>query len=373
MKAFKFKIKSPTKKVIAKFELTLELSRELFNAGLTERREAWKLNRTVIDYFSQANQLPEIKKLRVDLKLVYAQVLQDVLRRLDNAFKSFFNRVKRKEKPGFPRFKGQNRYKSFCYPQSGFKICGNRLTLAKIGTVKLWKDRELSGKIKTCEIKREADGWYVIFNCDYEKEFLPKTGKSIGIDLGLTYFATLSNGEVIENPRFLRQAESRLKKAQKSVSRKIKGSNRRKKAVKLLKKQHLKIKRLRNDFFHKITHSLVHRFDGIAVEALQIKNLTKNHFLAKSIFDASWGRFLQILIYKAESAGKSVWKVEPRNTSQICSKCGEKVKKSLKVRIHRCGNCQITIDRDLNAAINIKGRADLLGMLLVGAAEEPSI
>jgi putative transposase len=135
----------------------------------------------------------------------------------------------------------------------------------------------------------------------------------------------------------------------------------------------LKIKRLRNDFFHKITHSLVRRFDEIAVEDLQIKNLTKNHFLAKSIFDASWGRFLQILIYKAESAGKKVWKVEPQNTSQICSGCGEKVKKSLKMRIHRCRNCQITLDRDLNAAINIKGRADLLGMLLVGAAEEPSI
>ncbi|HMS41863.1 MAG TPA: transposase [Pyrinomonadaceae bacterium] len=359
--------------VVAKFKHTLELCRELYNAGLLERRDAWKLNRIVIDYFSQANQLPEIKKVRADLKFVYAQVLQDVLRRLDNSFKSFFNRVKRKEKSGFPRFKGTNRYNSFCYPQRGFKLCGNKLSLSKIGTVKLWKDRELSGNIKTCEIKCEADGWYVIFNCDSEKEILPKTGKSIGIDLGITYFATLSNGEVIENPRFLRQAEKRLKKAQKSVSRKIKGSNRCKKAVKLLRKIHLKIKRLRNDFFHKITHSLVRQFDEIAVEALQIKNLIKNPFLAKSIFDASWGIFLRILIYKAESAGKRVWKVNPKNSSQICSNCGKKVKKSLKIRIHRCSKCQITLDRDLNAAINIKGRADLLGMLLVGVTDEPSI
>ena len=373
MKSYKFKIRRPAKNIVEKFEQTLELCRELYNAGLQERREAWNFSRISINYFSQANQLSEIKETRKDLKTVHAQVLQDVLRRLDKSFKAFFNRVQKGEKAGFPRFKGQKRFDSFCFPQSGFKLIGDKLKLSKIGSFRIRLSREIKGQIKTCKIKREVDGWYVVFTAETENNLLPKTGKTIGIDVGLINFATLSDGEVVDNPHFLKAAEKRLKRANRSVSKKKKGSSNRRKAVLLLRKQHLKIKRQRQDFLHKISRSLINRFDEIGVEDLQIKNIVKNHFLAKSVMDASWGTFLQMLVYKAESAGRRVWKVDPKNTSQNCSKCGVKIQKSLKMRVHICNNCETVLDRDHNAAINIKGRADLLGMSLVGATDEPRI
>lgn len=283
MKAFRFKIKRPTKAIVLRFEQTLDLCRELYNSGLQERRDAWKLNRIGISYLSQANQLGEIKAVRDDLETVHSQVLQDVLKRLDKTFNAFFGRVKKGEKAGFPRFKGKNFFASFCFPQSGFKLVGDKLTLSKIGVMRIRLSRELVGKIKTCAIKREVDGWYVIFTLDVEKELLEKTGKSIGVDVGLENFCTLSNGEQIENPRFLRQSERRLKTAQRSVSRKKKGSHCRNKSVRLLRKQHLRVTRQRQDFCHKTANNLVARFDEIAVENLQIRKMVKNHHLAKSI------------------------------------------------------------------------------------------
>ena len=225
MKAYKFKIKRPTKVLVLRFEQTLDLCRELYNAGLQERRDALKLNRISISYVEQANQLGDIKAVRDDLETVHSQVLQDVLKRLDKTFKAFFGRVKKREKAGFPRFKGKHRFDSFCFPQSGFKLVGDKLTLSKIGSMRIRLSREIVGKIKTCAIKQEVDGWYVIFTAETEKELLAKTGESIGVDVGLENFATLSNGEQIENPRFLRQSERRLKTAQRNVSRKRKERN----------------------------------------------------------------------------------------------------------------------------------------------------
>lgn len=356
MKAYKYKIKRPTKAVIARFEQTLSLCRELYNAALQERRDAWAMNRIGISYVEQANQLGDIKAVRDDLETVHSQVLQDVLKRLDKTFKAFFGRVRKGEKAGFPRFKGKNFFDSFCFPQSGFKLVGDKLTLSKIGTMRIRLSREVVGKIKTCTIKREVDGWYVIFMAETEKELLEKTGESIGIDVGLENFATLSNGEQIENPRFLRQSESRLKTAQRAVSRKKKGGNSRKKSVRLLRKQHLKITRQRQDFCHKTANSIVGRFDEIAVENLQIRNMVKNHHLAKSIADASWGNFLQTLQNKAENAGKRVWKVNPNGTSQTCI-CGETVKKTLSVRHHQCSKCGLSLHRDIVSAKVILKRA----------------
>ena len=356
MKAYKFKIKRPTKVLVLRFEQTLDLCRELYNAGLQERRDALKLNRISISYVEQANQLGDIKAVRDDLETVHSQVLQDVLKRLDKTFKAFFGRVKKGEKAGFPRFKGKHRFDSFCFPQSGFKFVGDKLTLSKIGSMRIRLSREIVGKIKTCAIKQEVDGWYVIFTAETEKELLAKTGESIGVDVGLENFATLSNGEQIENPRFLRQSERRLKTAQRNVSRKRKGGNSRKKSVRLLRKQHLKITRQRQDFCHKTANSIVERFDEIAVENLQIRNMVKNHHLAKSIADASWGNFLQTLQNKAENAGKRVWKVNPNGTSQTCI-CGETVKKSLAIRHHNCSKCGLSLHRDIVSAKVILKRA----------------
>jgi putative transposase len=357
MKAFKFKIKRPNKVIVQRFEQTLSLSRELYNAGLQERREAWRLNRLTLSYVDQANQLSEIKTIRDDLETVHSQVLQDVLKRLDRTFKAFFARFKKGEgKFGFPRFKGQNRFDSFCFPQSGFKLTGDKLKLSKIGSMRIRLSREIVGKIKTCTIKREADGWYVIFTAETEKELLEKTGESVGIDVGLENFATLSNGEQIANPRFHRESEKILKKAQRAVSRKKKGSHSRKKAVVKLRKKHLKIKRQRADFLHKTVNKLMARFDKIAVENLQIRNMVKNHRLAKSIADASWGNFLNILTAKAENAGREIMKVDAKNTSQICL-CGASVKKTLAKRQHKCQKCGLINHRDIVSAQVILSRA----------------
>ncbi|HEX8266097.1 MAG TPA: RNA-guided endonuclease TnpB family protein, partial [Pyrinomonadaceae bacterium] len=183
----------------------------------------------------------------------------------------------------------------------------------------------------------------------------------------------LSNGEKIENPRFLRQSDRRLKTAQRAVSRKNRGGNNRRKAVLVLKKRHLKIKRQRLDFLHKTARQLVCDYDEIAVEKLNISGMVKNHRLAKSIADASWATFLQILECKAENAGKRVWKVDARNTSQNCSNCGVTVKKNLSQRKHKCASCGFEAHRDLNAAINIQARAVPLGMSAVRLADEPRI
>lgn len=372
MKAYRFKLK-PTTRQQADFEQWLEICRELYNAGLQERRDAYRTCGKSINYYHQALELPEIKEIRSDVAQVNAQVLQDVLRRLSKTFDSFFRRCKQGEKLGFPRFKSKHRYDSFTFPQmkGSFRIEGNRLHLSKIGKVKIIQHRPVEGEIKTCTIKREADGWYAIFVVEESfMPFIPKTGETVGVDLNISNFATLSTGEVIDNPRFLRSSEKRLKTAQRKVSHGKKGSKRRKKAVQLLAKQHLKIKRQRLDFFHKAANQLIREFNEIAVEDLNIAGMVKNHHLAKSISDVAWGTFLLILTSKAESAGRRVWKVPAAFTTQECSRCGNRVKMSLAMREYRCIACGLVLPRDHNSALNIKGRAALSGSEKVAFHEE---
>ncbi len=358
MKSYKYKIKHPAKAIVEKFEQTLDICRELYNAALCERRDAWNLNRVSISFLDQASQLPAIKAVRDDLKTVYAQVLQDVLRRLDKSFNAFFEGIKKGKKAGFPKFKAHQRFYSFCFPQGGFKLIGDRLMLSKIGTLRLYLSRKVTGTIKTCTIKREVDGWYVIFAAETPKEILEKTGKSIGVDVGLNHFITLSNGKQFENPRFFRGSEKIIKKAQRAVSRKKKDSRSRKKAVFNLRRKYLKIKRRRTDFLQKIANYLIKNFDEIAVENLSIRNMLNNRRLAKAIGDASWGDFLIMLTGKAEHAGRKIWKVSPVNTSQTCL-CGKRVKKTLAVRRHKCPQCGLIADRDVVAAQIILRRAGL--------------
>ena len=360
VKAYKYKLKV-SHKVEAIFLHWLAICCELYNAGLQERRDAYRMAGESLSVTDQANQLPEIKACRKDVARVHSQVLQETLRRLQRAFENFFRRVKEGQKPGFPRFRSRERYDSFTFPQSGFQLKGNKLCLSKLGSCRVHLSRPIEGQIKTCTIKREADGWYVVFAVvENQSRYLPKTGDSVGVDVGLEHFATLSTGETIENPRWLRKAKRRLTTAQHQVSRRIKGSHRRKKAVRLLAKQHQTVARQRADFHHKEALTLIREFDEIAVEDLQVKNMVRNPFLAKSISDAGWSSFLLILTSKAAEADRLVVRVNPAFTSQDCSQCGERMRLSLAVREFRCLVCGFVAHRDHNAAITIKARAQEL-------------
>jgi putative transposase len=319
--------------------------------------------------------LPEIKaELREEYQDIYSQVLQDVLLRLERAFKAFFRRVKNGEEPGYPRFQGQNRYDSFTYPQSGgFSLThDSRVCLSKIGSIKVKLHRPLEGKMKTCTIKHEAGHWYVIFSCEVvQPELSPLVESEIGIDLGVTHFAALSDGTFIESPRYYRTSQKKLEKLQQALARKKRGSHRRKKAVKQVAKAHRKIANQRRDFHHKHSTQLVKEHQLIVFEQLEVKNLTKHakpkqddsgaylpngaaakSGLTKSILDAGWGQFQQMVVNKAECAGRTVLFVNPRYTSQVCSTCGTVRKKSLEERWHSC-ECGCELDRDTNAALNI--------------------
>jgi len=339
-----------------KLDSLMNTARELYNAALQERRDAWKCQRKSLNYYDQANELKELRREIPEVALLNYSATQDMLRRLDKSFKSFFRRVKNGEKVGFPRFKGYDRFNSITFPTygDGIKIKGNRLYIQNVGLIKIKMHRILEGKINTATIKRECGKWYVVFSNTVEIEPLLVSDKTVGIDVGLTSFAVTSDGEYIENPRYLREAEAILRVSQRSVSRKKKGGHNRRKAVILLAKNHLKVKRQRSDFAHKVADNLVRTYGRIAVEDLRIKNMVHNHHLARSISDAGWGQFVNILSYKAEYAGREFVQVNPNGTSQICSGCGATVRKSLSTRIHNCPNCGLSLNRDFNAALNIK-------------------
>lgn len=352
MQAYKYKIKTPNKQVATKLENHLFLCAELYNAALQERRDAYKLNHVSLNYFDQANQLSDIKEIRDDLTEIHSQVLQDILKRVDKTFKAFFARIKRKEKAGFPRFKSSKKFDGFCFPQSGFKLVGDKLTLSKIGSVRLRLSRPIEGKIKTCTIKREVSGWFVVFTVENEIKPLPKTKRSVGLDAGIESFVTLSDGTQIDNFKYYESTQKHLRKAQRKVSRRKKGSNSRRKAVVILRKIHEKIYNQRNDFQHKVSTHLVNQYDLIAIEKLSILGMSRG-ILSKQVNDVSWSSFFQKLKYKAENADKTLIEVNPAYTSQDCSDCGNRVKKDLSVRVHHCLKCSLKIHRDTNAAINI--------------------
>jgi len=374
MRAYKFKLKT-SKRVERELERTLDVCRELYNAALEERRDAYLVAGESLSFADQCLELPEVKQARPDLRDVHSQVLQNVLKRLERGFQNFFRRIREgAEKPGYPRFKSKYRYNSFTYPQGGWKLEGDKLHLSKIGSMRLRLSRCVEGKIKTVTIKRQIDGWFVILTVEESNSpFIARTGESAGIDVGIENFATLSTGEVIENPKYLRQSERELKIAQRKVSKKkLRGSNRRK-AARILARKHQRVANQRRDFFHKLANRIRREFDEIVVEDLNIKGMVKNHHLAKSISDAAWNTFLQILIAKAENAGRRVWKVAAAFTSQDCSLCGERVKKSLAVREHRCIGCGLVLHRDHNAAINIKARAVPFASASVGLRDDQRI
>ena len=369
--AYKFRL-YPTSKQIQALTWTLDRCRELYNAALQERRDAYRMVGKRINYHDQANQLPEIKDIREEYRDIHSQVLQDVLRKTHKAYEAFFARCKRGDTPGFPRFKGRNQFDSFTFPQSGFSLThDNRVCLSKIGSIKVKLHREVQGSIKTCTIKREGEHWFVVFACEVEQEPLEANDEAVGIDLGLLHFATLSDGSTIENPRYYRKAEKKLERLQQSLARKKRGSPRRRKGVKQVAKAHRKVANQRKDFLHKASRQLVNAYGTIVFEELQPANLSKrpkhkqdeqgNYVpngaaakggLNKSIVDAGWAMVQQFCTYKAANAGRKVLLVSPRYTSQVCSGCGTVKKKMLDERWHSC-DCGTELERDHNAALNI--------------------
>ena len=378
LRASKYKL-YPDKKQAEKLQWTLDRARELYNAALQERRDAYRMCQVSISYNQQAAQLSEIKTIRPEYHDIHSQVLQDVLRRVKKAYDHFFRRVKAGQTPGYPRFQGDGRYDSFTYPQSGFSVTeDNRVCLSKIGTIKVKfpkgkKANPPGGTMKTCTIKREGVHWFIVFTCEVEQELVYHPSKqAVGIDLGLLHFATLSNGSTIENPRHLRTSEHKVRKLQEVLSRKKRGSKRRRKAAQRVGKVHRHIRNQRRDFHHKEARKLVTQYQTLVFEKLQPANMSKRpktkqdeasgqylpngasakSGLNKSIRDAGWGQFQQICKNKAECAGSRVLFVSPHYTSQLCSLCGAVVQKALEERWHEC-SCGCSLDRDHNAAINI--------------------
>jgi putative transposase len=383
IKSFKYRI-YPTRKQVDILQFTLDRNRELYNSALEERKEAYRMSDINITFNHQSAQLPEIKEIRPEYKDIYAQILQDTLHRVDKAFKAFFKRCKEGQTPGFPRFQGYDRYDSFTYPQieklkkkPAITIENGKVILPKIGHIKVKQHRPLEGKAKTCTIKREDDSWFVIFVCEIEvQKKLPYTDLPIGIDMGLKYFITDSHGDVVENPRYFRKSRGRLKNLQQSLAKKKKKSHRRKKSVKLVAKAHKKVRNQRKDFHHKEARILVDTFETIIFEDLSMHNIVRKpkakqdengkylpngaaakSGLNKSILDAGWASFIELVKHKAEYAGVTVYEVDPRKTSQICSACHKEGEhKDLSVRTHVCTHCGVVLDRDHNAAINILNR-----------------
>ncbi|WAM22659.1 MAG: transposase (plasmid) [Candidatus Methanoperedens sp.] len=360
-KAYKFRI-YPNRNQEAKMFKTLNTCRHLYNDALQERRKQAELNRLQrefdvfpwgkpdwIRYEDQQNDLPAMKTL--SQKEVFSQVLQNVLKRLDRSFQNFFRGN------GYPRFKGRNRYDTFTYPQKGFEIKDGRLNLSKIGSIRIFQHREIEGKIKTCTIKKDVDQWYVIFTTEIGRDIkkVPVETK-IGIDVGLKSLLTLSNGEMVEPPKFLRHSEKKLVKEQRRLSRRKFGSNNRKKQKIIVARVHRKIRNQRKDFAHKTSRMLVNRFDLIGFENLNIRGMVQNHHLAKSISDAGWGQLQNFTAYKAEDAGKLAEFCIAKGTSQECNACGNVEHLRLADRVFRCSRCGNVKDRDHNAAINIENR-----------------
>ncbi len=374
-KTYQEKLK-PTPQQERELDLVLWRCRTLYNTALAQRIFLWKQRGVSVNRYQQE---AELKALRADLPeyvAIHSHVLQDVLARLDKTYQAFFRRVANGEKAGFPRFHGRDRYHSFTYKEygNGARLDNGYLVLSKIGRLAVRWSRPIEGIIKTVTISKEADGWYVSFSCaEVPTEPLPLTGSETGIDVGLKVFLITADGKAVANPRHYRTAERELKKAQKRVSRRQKGSKRRRKAVAQGAKKHQHVRRQRTDFHHKTALALVRQYDTIYHEAIQPANLSRRPApvpdenggylhngaaqkagLNKSIHDAGWSCFLNILACKAAWAGKRVEAVNPAYTSQDCSGCGERIEKSLSVRTHVCTNCGLILDRDENAARNIQ-------------------
>ena len=349
-------------KVLAKLDRFLDTARFLYNCALEHRIVNYNQWKQHVSYYDQRYTLKDIRKFDSDMKSLNQNCEQHVLKRLDLAFQVFFRRLKQGEKPGFPRFKSKNRFHSLTYTyNNGIRIKNGKLYVQNLGNIKINMSREIQGNIKTVTLTKRINRWYVCFSCDnVPAKSWSKTDKVIGIDVGLTSFLTDSDGNKVINPRYFRKSQKQLRLRQRRLARRKKGSNRYKKARLLVAKSYEHIQNQRTDFLHKLSTDYVRKYNKIYVEDLKIKNMVKNRCLSKSIHDASWGQFFNYLFYKAEEAGRVFARVDPKNTTQMCSRCGAIIPKDLFTRVHNCPHCGLVMDRDFNAALNVKHLGETL-------------
>ncbi|GCE05648.1 RNA-guided endonuclease InsQ/TnpB family protein [Dictyobacter aurantiacus] len=361
----------PTRKQQRVLEHWLRLCCETYNAALDERKSAYRMAGVSLSFEDQCAELPACKAVRPDLAEVPAQVLQNVVKRVDLAFQAFFGRVAQDKTPGFPRFKSSGRYHSLTFKQYGnsFKIHPQdqhkrgRLELARLGHIKMVLHRAVTRTPKTAIVKRTPTGkWFVSITVEFSEQPAQKKralacAEAVGIDVGLHSFAYLSTGEAIANPRFFRQEEAKLARASRKLSRAAKGTNARAKRRKVVARIHERIANRRKNFIEQEASKLVARFGLLAVEALVVRNMVKNPRLSKSIADASWSQFFTRLQAKAEEAGRQVVKVDPAYTSQTCSACEYRQPMPLSVRVYECPHCGLVIHRDYNGSLNILAEA----------------
>lgn len=356
----------------------LEMLRAQYNWMLADRFDWWQFNRCTVNacslvqgaarlrdppsYYSQKKTLPGLKQQRPWYKEIHSQVLQEVAKQVNQAFERYIKGDKTGKRSGKPRFKGKHRYRTFTYPQIKSNCIDNgRITLPKIGTIKLIQHRPIPDgfTIKTAKVTHKADGWYVglLLECKEIPETLPDidTSKAVGIDLGLKDFIATSDGDYIPIPQYFRKSEKRLAKLQRQLARKQRFSNRWRKQVTRIAKLHQTVARQRRDFFSKVWDWLYSHYDVVVHEKLTIKGLARTR-LAKSIVDAAWGTFLEMGAWKAAKAAKQTIPVNPNRTTINCSACGASVPKTLGDRMHQCDSCGLFLNRDHNAAINIKQR-----------------
>ena len=358
-KAFLYRI-YPTRAQTTRLSAMLEECRWLYNSTLAYRKDEWEQKSRTANWYETKARIPILKQARPSLKEVHSQVLQNVTQRVDLAFQAFFRRVKVGEEVGYPRFRGEGRYDSMCYPQygNGANLSDNTLHLSKVGPLKVVLHRPLEGTPKTVCIRRSSTGkWYATFSCEWEPTVLPASSERVGIDVGLKTFATLSTGDEIPNPRFFRSEETALAKANRMLSKQEKGTPARSRRRKVVARVHERTRWRRDNFSHQHSRSIVNRYGLIAVEDIEVNRMIHNHCLAKSISDAAWVGFRGMLGVKAEWAGRRFIVVNPAYTSQTCSGCGHRLasdrRLGLSKRVFDCPYCSLQIDRDLNASLNI--------------------
>jgi len=359
----------PTRAQTEALDHQLGLAARLYNAALEQRKLLWKQRRKALGYLEQAAELKALRREFPEYGALNHTVLQNVLRKLDKAFRRFFKSLERGEKAGYPRFKRKDRFRTLDFTYGdGAKLLpdgrgGQVLRLHGVGWVRLVWHRDLppGARVKRVWVTKKADGWYATFALEVPSEAvrrpLPPTGEGVGVDVGLENLLALSDGALVDNPRWLKEAEERLKEKQRALSKKTKGSKRWCRLKAQIARLHQRVARKRRNFYLKLAWDLARGYDLIAVEDLNLKGLSQGT-LAKPVHDAGWGVFLrETLPYIAWKAGREVVFVDPKGTSQTCALCGASVPKPLSERLHACPSCGHTVHRDVNAAQVILWRA----------------